>query len=87
MVASQNNWSGLGCVGPKSIEPIRVIEQGDVVALSMKMVRGCQTGQSSAENEDGVWGRRGHENREQNQIRRAIIPRWVVVRLMRDPKT
>jgi hypothetical protein len=26
MVASQNNWSGLGCVGPESIEPVGVIE-------------------------------------------------------------
>ena len=26
MVASQNNRSGLGCVGPESIEPVRVIE-------------------------------------------------------------
>ena len=64
-----------------------MIEQGDVVALSVKMVRGCQAGQSGAENEDGVWRRRGHENRERSQIRRPITTRWVVVRLMRDPKT
>ena len=87
VVASQNNRSWVGCVGPESIEPVRVIEQGDVVALSAKMVCGCQAGQSGAKNEDGVWGRCGHENRERSQIRRAITTRWVVVRLMRVPKT
>ena len=87
MMASQNNRGGLGCIGPESIEPVRVIEQGDVVALSMKMVRGCQAGQSGAKNEDGAWGRRGHENRERSQIRRAITTRRVVVRPMRGPKT
>jgi hypothetical protein len=45
------------------------------VALSMKMVCGGQAGQSGAEHEDGVWGRRSHENRERSQIRRAIITR------------
>lgn len=54
MVASQNNRGGLGCVGPKSIEPVRMIEQGDVAALLMKMIRSRQTGQSGAENKDAV---------------------------------
>jgi hypothetical protein len=31
-----------------------MIEQGDVVALLMKMVRSGQAGQSRAENEDGL---------------------------------
>jgi hypothetical protein len=64
-----------------------MIEQGDVIAPLMKMVRRCQAGESGAENEDGVLGRSGHENRERSQTRRAITTRWVVVRPMRGPKT
>ena len=44
MVASQHNRGRLGCIGPESIEPVRMIEQGDVVALLMKMVRSGQAG-------------------------------------------
>ena len=44
LVASQNNGGGLGCVGPESIEPVRMIEQSDVVAPLMKMVRSGQAG-------------------------------------------
>lgn len=87
VVASQNNRRRFGCIGPKSIEPVRMVEQGDVVALLVKMIGRCQTGESGTENEDGVGGMSGHENRERNQMRKAIITRWVVVRLMRGPKT
>ena len=54
MVTSQNDRSWLGCVGPESIEPGRMIEQGDLIALLMKMVRSGQAGQPGTENEDGV---------------------------------
>ena len=54
MVASQNNRGWLGCIGSESIEPVGMIEQGDVAALLMKMIRSGQAGQSGAENEDGV---------------------------------
>ena len=54
LVASQNNRGWLECIGPEPIEPVRMIEQGNVVALLMKMVRSGQAGQSRAENEDGL---------------------------------
>ena len=87
MVASQHNWGWLKCVGSESIGPVRMIELGDMVALLMKIVRSGQTRQSGAEDEDGMWRWNGHENRERSQTRRAIINRWVVVRLIRGPKT
>lgn len=64
-----------------------MIEQGNVVALLMKMVRGGQARQSGAEDEDGMWRWSGHENRERSQMRKAITTRWVVVRVIRGPKT
>ncbi len=64
-----------------------MIEQGDVVTQLMKVVRGGQAGESGAQYEDGTWERSGHENRERSQMRKAITTRWVVLRLMRDPKT
>ena len=54
LVASQNNRGWLECIGSESIEPVRMIEQGDVVALLMKMVCSCQAGQSRAEHKDSV---------------------------------
>lgn len=54
IVASQNNRDGLGCIGPELIEPVRMIEQGDVVTLLMEMVRSGEASQSSTENKDGV---------------------------------
>lgn len=54
MVASQNNRGWLRCIRPESVEPVWMIEQGDVVALLMKMVCGRQTGQAGAEDEDGM---------------------------------
>lgn len=54
MMASQNNRDGLERIGPEPIKPVSMIEQGDMVALLMKMVRSGQAGQPGAENEDGV---------------------------------
>ncbi len=87
IVASQDNRRRFGRISPESIEPVRMIEQSDVVALLVKMISRCETGESGTEDEDCAGGMSGHENREQNQMRKAIITRWVVVRLMRDPKT
>lgn len=75
MVTSHNNRGGLGCVGPESIEPVGMIEQGDLVVLLIKMVRSGETGQACAENENGLRGWSGHENRDRIQIRMAIITR------------
>lgn len=87
LVASQNNRGRLGRIGSESIEPVRMIEQGDVVALLMKMIGSCEAGQAGAENKGGMWRWSGHENRERSQMPKAITSRWVVVRLIRGPKT
>lgn len=86
-VASEDNRRRSAWISPEPIEPLRMIEQGDLEALLMKMVRSGQTGQSGAENEDCVRRGLGHENRERSQTRKAITTRWVVVRLIRGPKT
>ncbi len=52
-----------------------MIQQGDAVASLMKVVCSRQSGQSCAENEDGVWRGGCHENRERSQTRRAMITR------------
>jgi hypothetical protein len=75
MVASPNDRGGVGCIGPKPVKPVGMIKEGDAVPQSMKMVRSGEAGQSGTENENGVWRRRSHENRERSQIRRAIITR------------
>jgi hypothetical protein len=54
MMASQNDRRELGRIGPEPIEPVSMIEQGDPVTLSMKMVCGCETGQAGTENKDAV---------------------------------
>lgn len=75
MVATENNRGRLECIGPKSVKPLGMIKQGDVVALLTKVVRSGETGQTCAKNKNSLGGRSGHKNRERSQVRRAIITR------------
>lgn len=75
MVATQNDRGRLECLGPKSVKPVGMIKQGDVVALLTKVVRSGETGQTCAKNKNSLGGRSGHKNRERSQVRRAIITR------------
>lgn len=87
MVAAKGDRGGVGRIRPESIGPVSVFEQGDLVALSVEMIGGCQAGQAGTHNQYRLGGRCSHENRERSHTPRAIITRWVVVRLIRGPNT
>ena len=54
MMASQRDRHRFGRIGPESIVPVRAIEEGDVVALSMEMIGGREAGEAGPDNEHCV---------------------------------
>lgn len=87
MMASKGDGCGIGRVGPESIKPVRVLEEGDLVALLVELIGCCQAGQAGTHNQNGLWIRCSHENRERSHTPRAISTRCMVVRLIRGPNT
>lgn len=53
-VASQQNRYRVGRIKPEPIAPFGVMEQRDAAALSTEMISGRETGQTGAEDEDGL---------------------------------
>lgn len=87
MMTTKGDRCGIGRIGQESIRPVRVLEQGDLIALLVELIGGYEAGEAGTDNYNCLRGRGSHENRERSHTRRAISTRWVVVRLIRGPNT
>lgn len=64
-----------------------MIQEGDSIPLSIKEMRHCQPGQTSAQDKNSLFNRSGHEDEARNQMLKAMASRWEVERLTRGPNT
>lgn len=87
MMAAKSDQCGIRRVGPESINPVSVLKQRNLVALLVEVIGGREAGEAGTYNQNCLGCLYSHENRERSHTPRAIITRWVVVRLIRGPNT
>jgi hypothetical protein len=61
------------------------IDDRDSIAMVDETVGGCETGRASSKNDDGLWVRRGHEDRARNHTPAATANRWLAASRARGP--
>lgn len=75
LMAAEGDRCRVGRIGLESVGPVGMLEEGDLVALSVELMGGCEAGKSGPHNQYAVRGGCSHENRERSHTPRAISTR------------
>lgn len=60
-MASEQKRGGVGWIHPVAVLPIRMIEEGNSIPLSIEEIRHRQPGQTRAQDKNRLFNRSGHE--------------------------